>query len=115
MAAQRFFVPASRAHPMTSPTRFDQGEFNFDANGSEVGYRKWRQELEAKQRAFESRWGVILGRRVSVILKDHAKPVCGILEWTTDPKKRDASRPLLRLKGLEFTPAEIESIVQVEG
>jgi len=99
---------------MTSPIRFDQGEFNFDAKGSEDGYRKWRQELEAKQHAFEARWGVILSRRVSVTLKDHAKPICGILELIADPKNRNASRPLLRLKGLEFTPAEIESIVQVD-
>jgi len=99
---------------MPLPLNFDQGEFNFDAKGSEDGYRKWRQELDAKKHAFEVRWGVILSRKVSVSLKDHAKPLCGILELLADPKKRDASRPLLRLKGLEFTPTEIESIVQVD-
>jgi len=99
---------------MTSPINFDQGEFNFNANGSEDGYRKWREELDAKKRAFEARWGVILSRRVNVLLKDHAKPLCGILELIANPKIRDASKPLLRLKGLEFTPAEIESIVQVD-
>lgn len=99
---------------MTRPHNFDQGEFNFAAKGSEDGYRKWREELDAKKRAFEARWGVILSRRVSVSLKDHAKPLVGILELVSDPKKRDASRPLFRLKGLEFTPAEIESIVQVD-
>ena len=99
---------------MTSPSLFNQGEFNFNAAGSEAGYRKWRQELEAKQHAFEARWGVILSRKVSVSLKDHAKPLCGILELVADPKKRDPSRPLFRLKGVEFSPAEIESIVQIE-
>lgn len=44
---------------------FDQGEFNFEAQGSEEGYGKWRQELAADQRAFESRWAVVLNRRVS--------------------------------------------------
>ena len=99
---------------MTSPINFDQGEFNFNASGSEAGYRKWREELDAKKRAFEARWGVILSRRVNVLLKDHAKPLCGILELLADPKNRNASKPLLRLKGLEFTPADIESIVQVD-
>ena len=59
---------------------FDQGQFNFDAKGSEDGFRKWREELDAKKRAFETRWGVILSRRVSVSLKNHAKPVAGILD-----------------------------------
>jgi hypothetical protein len=59
---------------------FDQGEFNFAVDGPEDGYRKWREELDAKKRAFESRWGVVLGRRVSVSLTDHAKPLSGMLE-----------------------------------
>jgi hypothetical protein len=94
---------------------FDQGQFNFDAKGSEDGYRKWREELDAKKQEFESRWGVILSRRVSVMLKDHAKPLTGILEWISDPKKSRSIQPLFRLKGLEFTPAEIDSIVQVDA
>ena len=100
---------------MTTLMNFDQGEFNFAAKGSEAGYRKWREQLDAKKRAFETRWGVILSRRVSVSLKDHAKPLTGILELVTDPKRCNATRPMFRLKGLEFTPAEIESIVQIDA
>lgn len=95
-----------------SAMNFDQGEFNFNATGSEDGYRKWREELEEKKRAFETRWGVILSRKVCVMLRDHAKPLTGILEWTSDPKKGRQGPPLFRLKGLEFTVGEIESIVQ---
>lgn len=93
---------------------FDQGQFNFDAKGSEDGFRKWREELDAKKRAFETRWGVILSRRVSVSLQYHAKPLVGILEWVNDSKKKRSDTPLFRLKGVEFTPAEIESIIQVD-
>ena len=93
---------------------FDQGQFNFAAKGSEDGFRKWREELDAKKRAFETRWGVILSRRVSVSLKDHAKPITGVLEWVSDPKGKRGSVPIFRIKGLEFGPGEIESIVQVE-
>ena len=93
---------------------FDQGEFNFNAKGSEEGVRKWREELDAKKRAFESRWGVILSRRVSVSLKNHAKPLTGVLEWIQDPKKKGDAPPVFRLRGLEFTPVEIESIIQVD-
>lgn len=93
---------------------FDQGEFNFAANGPEDGYRKWREELVAKQRAFETRWGVILSRRVCVSLRDHAKPLTGILELLAGSRQSAAAAPMFRLKGLEFSPAEIESIVQVD-
>ncbi len=91
---------------------FDQGQFNFDAKGSEDGYRKWREELDAARLAFERRWGVILSRRVCVSLRDHAKPLTGILEWVDDPKKGRQGPPLFRLKGVEFGVGEIESIVQ---
>jgi hypothetical protein len=94
---------------------FDQGEFNFNASGNEDGFRKWREELEEKKRAFESRWGVILGRRVSVSLRNHAKPLVGTLDWVSDPKKSADQPPVFKLKGLEFGVGEIESMMQVEG
>lgn len=94
---------------------FDQGEFNFQANAPEEGYRKWREELDAKKRAFETRWGVILGRTVCVSLRDHAKPLIGMLEWISEPKTDSPKTPTFRLKGVEFTNTEIESIVQEEG
>ena len=93
---------------------FDQGQFNFDAKGPEDGFRKWREELDAKKRAFEARWGVILGKSVRVTLRNHAKPLTGVLEWITDPRKKATDEPLFRLRGMEFKPAEIESMVRVD-
>ena len=46
--------------------------------------------------------------------RDHAKPLTGILEWVTAPKKGGQGAPLFRLRGVEFRVGEIESIVQVE-
>ena len=91
---------------------FDQGEFNFEAEGSEAGWRRWREELDEKRRAFEARWGVVLGRRVKVWLKDHAKPLSGMLEWVEPPKTERHAPPRFRLRGLEFGVGEIESVVQ---
>lgn len=93
---------------------FDQGEFNFDAPGSDAGWRRWREELEEKKRAFESRWGVVLGKRVTVWLADHAKPLTGMLEWQEPPKGGRNAPPRFKLRGLEFGVGEIESIVQEE-
>lgn len=91
---------------------FDQGRFNFDANGPEDGYRKWREELDAKKRAFENRWGVILQRRVRVTLTGFSKSITGILEWVDETKRGPNQPPVFRMKGLEFTSKDIESIVQ---
>lgn len=91
---------------------FDQGEFNFDAPGSDAGWRRWREELEEKKREFESRWGVVLGKRVTVSLRHHAKPVSGMIEWIEPPSAQRDHPPRFRLRGLEFGPDEIESLVQ---
>lgn len=94
---------------------FDQGELNFDAEGPEDGYRKWREELDEKKRAFESKWGVVLGKRVCVCLADHVKPLSGVLEWLREPGCPANALPRFRLRGVEFGPGEIESIVQEEA
>jgi len=93
---------------------FDQGQFNFDAPGSDAGWRRWREELDEKKRAFESRWGVVLGKRVTVSLADHAKPLTGMLEWLEPGKGGGNAPPRFKLRGLEFGVGEIESIVQEE-
>jgi hypothetical protein len=94
---------------------FDQGEFNFEAKGSEDGFRKWREELDGKKRDFETRWGVVLGKRVTVWLRNHAKPLSGMLEWKVPPKGDRNAPPLFKLRGLEFGVGEIESMVQEEN
>lgn len=91
---------------------FNQGQFNFDAKGSEDGFRKWREELDEKKRAFEARWGVILNRRVRVTLAEFVKPLTGVLEWVQEPKKGAHQPPKFRLNGVEFGVGDIESIVQ---
>jgi hypothetical protein len=94
---------------------FDQGQFDFDAPGSDAGWRRWREELDEKQRAFESRWGVILSKRVRVELRNHEKPLTGVLEWVENPGKRRDGPPVFRLRGVELGVGEIESMVQEDG
>ncbi len=94
---------------------FDQGQFNFDANGPEDGYRRWREELDAARLAFERRWGVILSRRVSVVLEDHEKPLVGLLRVVSDPKKKRSGPPEFEMGGLRFRAGSIQSIVQMDA
>lgn len=96
------------------PLNFDQGQFNFDAAGSEDGYRRWREELDAARKAFELRWGVILSRRVLVLLQDHEKPLEGLLRLVSGSGKKSHAPPEFELCGLRFTPAMIRSIVQLD-
>lgn len=91
---------------------FDQGQFDFEAPGSDAGWRRWREELDEKKRAFESRWGVVLGKRVTVWLRHHAKPLSGMLEWQEPARDGMTGPPRFKLRGLEFGHEEIESIVQ---
>ena len=93
---------------------FDQGQFDFDAKGIDAGWRNWREEMDARKRAFEARWGVVLGARVTVCLREYDKPFTGILEWL-NPDQNEMNRPpRFRLRGLEFGHEEIESLVKTD-
>lgn len=94
---------------------FDQGTFDFTAAGSETGYARWQERLDAERRAFEKRWGVVLNRRVSLKLSSFDKPLVGIVSIRKRPR-HGSSRPLLlRINNVEFTPAEIESVVRLDS
>lgn len=88
---------------------FDQGEFNFDPSADEAGWRRWREELDQHRRAFELRWGVILGRPVRVELRNLEKPVRGMIRYQQERGKP----PRFHIRGLEFSAEEIVNIVQI--
>jgi hypothetical protein len=90
---------------------FDQGQFDFDRSGPSDGYRRWIERLNAERRAFESRWGIILGRKVRLQLRDHLRAVEGILTCIDPPRPGKPRKPRFRLGALEFTSSEIESVV----
>ncbi len=94
---------------------FNQGELDFSGDGTEKGYLKWQQELDERKRAFEMRYGVIVGRRVRVCLEGEDLPLEGII--TIVPQKKGVQSPSklrLCLGGREFGTAEIESIIRIE-
>jgi hypothetical protein len=71
-------------------------------------------ENAKRKRDFEARWGVILSRNVSVSLRNHAKPLNGKIEWVSSKKRGGADKPLFRIRSVEFTTEEIESIIQLD-
>ena len=92
---------------------FNQGEFDFDAPASEDGYRNWQKRLDEKKRAFERKWGIVLGRRVRVTLHDHDRPLEGRIYLATEDVPETAEDLLLRIGGFEFARSEISGIVRL--
>ncbi|MGL4400308.1 MAG: hypothetical protein ACRCXD_10600 [Luteolibacter sp.] len=93
---------------------FDQGELDLSGNGSEAGHRKWLHELETKKRAFEARFGVILGRRVRVQLVGELHPLEGMIHVVSKDLNPPGNKLRFQLGPREFTAAEIESIVRLD-
>lgn len=93
---------------------FDQGELDLSGNGSEDGHRKWQQELEAKKRAFETRYGVILGRRVRVQLAGELHPLEGMIYLVSKNIKQPGNKLRFQLGTREFIASEIESIIRIQ-
>lgn len=89
---------------------FDQGEFNFDAQGGGEGYRRWREQLDEARRAFEKRWGLILDKPVRVSLDGHARSITGVIRLVSPARRADPGKIRLCVNTLEFHPNEIESI-----
>ncbi len=93
---------------------FDQGELDFNGNGTEEGFRKWRLELDGKKRAFEARHGVILGKRVRVQLRGELRELEGAVSLVSKQVPGASAQLRLRVGSREFIVAEIESIIRIE-
>jgi hypothetical protein len=93
---------------------FDQGEFDFEAFRPEDGYRHWKVVLDEEKRAFESRWGIILGRPVRLKLRSRDEPLEGIVNLVSGEERPRGASLRLSLKGFVFTPKEIESVMRLE-
>lgn len=94
---------------------FDQGELNFDGAGTTKGYQKWRHELDERKRAFELRFGVIVGCPVRVCLADRLKPLEGIIHLVGGKQANSAKHLQFELGGTRFNTRDIESIVRISS
>lgn len=84
------------------------------AQAGDEGYARWKAETEGAKRAFEQRWGVPLGKRVRVQLRDEAREREGLLRMVEEP---GSGGKTLRLRlGTEvFEAGRIERLVRVGG
>jgi hypothetical protein len=93
---------------------FNQGEFDFNATGSDAGFKNWRLALDERKRSFELRWGIVLSSPVRVTLTDRDRVLEGVIHLMPSKNATNVKHLRLRLQGVEFTPLEIESLVRIE-
>jgi hypothetical protein len=92
---------------------FNQGSFDFDSPGDDSGYRKWQEELDRMKKEFETRYGIILGSRVRLILRGEDTPLEGIITLCDSKEPKNRSKLHLRMGKREFILAEIESVMRL--
>jgi len=93
----------------------EQGEIDFTADNPEDGYKNWLKELIKHQRELESRWGIILGKKVRVYLRDYDHPFEGVIsidkQASSKTKPNQARQPPRLIIGHHtFHAGEIKSI-----
>ena len=92
---------------------FNQGELDFDQPNDGSGYLKWQEELDARKKEIESRYGIILGKPVILQLKGENIPLQGILSIASKTLPKIRPQLLLQLGKRQFTLAQIESIARL--
>jgi len=93
---------------------FDQGELDLSGNATNDGHQKWLRDLEERKRAFETRYGVIVGQRVRVQLIGEMNPMDGMIHVVSQNPGTPASKLRLLMGQREFSPTEIESIIRLD-
>jgi hypothetical protein len=91
----------------------DQGYFNFDAAEGESGYQKWQEELDARKKRFESHYGIILGSKVRITLRNENQPIDGIITLCDSKEPKNRNKLPLRISSRIITMEEIESITRL--
>ena len=75
---------------MTEPV---QGIFDFES-GCANGYENWRKQQEARLAAIRLEWGLPVGRRVRLCLRNVDNEFEGLLELVEPPAAIDRRFPL---------------------
>lgn len=85
-----------------------QGLFDFDS-GNTNGFENFRRQREARFAAIRREWGVPVGKRVRLKLRQIHSEFTGLLALAVEPQKIDRHQPLhLKIRHTPFTLAEIE-------
>lgn len=90
-------------------TRSIQGGLDFEnENADESGFERWQESNEARRKEIEVKYGLILGRKVRLKLRQLDKEIEGVIHFRGINKK-----VMLSIETFEFEPDDIESMVCV--
>ena len=85
-----------------------QGLLDFDS-GNTNGFDNWREQREERLQLIRSEWGVPVGQRVRIKLREFDHDFTGILMLAEEPLKIDRRLPLLlKIRNLAIGPGDIE-------
>ena len=85
-----------------------QGMLDFES-GNTNGFDNWRQQREARLQLIRHEWGVPVGRRVCLKLREFDHEFTGVLRLAEEPTKIDRRLPLLlKIRNVPLGIADIE-------
>jgi len=85
-----------------------QGVLDFNS-GNTRGFDNWHQQREERLQLIRREWGVPVGRRVRLKLREFDHEFTGILMLAEEPSKIDRRLPLLlKIRNIPVGPADIE-------
>lgn len=78
-------------------------------SGNTNGFDNWRQQREARLQLIRHEWGVPVGRRVCLKLREFDREFTGVLRLAEEPTKIDRRLPLLlKIRNVPLGIADIE-------
>ncbi len=103
---------ATKCQPVAGADSFPiQGELDFES-GCTDGYKNWLRQQEERLEAIREEWGLPVGLRVRIKLKDLDGEIEGKLELVEQPVSIDRSVPLhLRVLAIDVFLPDIEYCV----
>ncbi len=91
-----------------------QGILDFDT-GNQDGFENWRREQEARLDAIRREWGLPVGLRVRIRLRNIDGDFEGTLRLSEPPSRIDRRAPLrLKIDNITFSFVEIEKCVVID-
>ena len=91
-----------------------QGVLDFET-GNADGFANYQREQEALRAQVRRLWGLPVGRRVRLRLRNMDDCLEGELHLIAPPAKLDGQEPLsLQLRGIEFSSDEVASCCRID-
>lgn len=91
-----------------------QGLLDFDS-GNTHGFDNWRKQRETRLQLIRREWGVPVGKRVRLKLREFDHEFVGVLMLAEEPRAIDRRQPLLlKIRNVSLGLADIEHCAMLD-